>query len=56
MPMFNLRPPRGDPPEGGVRLTRVEVLNVTVELAGGAQGAVGASRLGRGQLPAVARA
>ena len=56
MPTIDYRPPRGDPPEGGGRLIPLAVLNVTVGLAGGAQGAVGAPCLGCGQLPAVTRA
>jgi hypothetical protein len=51
MPMIDHRPPRDDPPEGGGPSNVIGVLNMTVELAGGAQGAVGAPRFGRGGLP-----
>ena len=56
MSMLDLRPPRGDPPERGDRLNQTEVLDMTIKLAGGAQGAVGAPRFGRGRLPTSATA
>jgi hypothetical protein len=46
--------PRDDPPERGDFLNQTEVLGMTVKLAGGAQGAVGAPRFGRGWLPTSA--
>ena len=49
--MIDHRPPRDDPPEGGGRLNPMEVFDVNIKLAGGAQGAVGAPRFGRGWLP-----
>ena len=53
--MIDHRPPRDDPPEGGGRQKLKELLDMTVKLAGGAQGVVGAPRFGRGWLPTSAR-
>jgi len=51
MPMLDDRPPRDEPPEDGARQKQEELLDMTVKLVGGAQGAVGAPRFGRGWLP-----
>jgi hypothetical protein len=55
MSMIDHRPPRGDPPEGAGHVTQTQILDSTVNLTGGAQGAVGTPRFGRGQSPTSAR-
>ena len=55
MSMIDHRPPRGDPSEGGGHLTQTQKLDSTVNLTGGAQGAVGTPRFGRGQSPTLAK-
>jgi hypothetical protein len=53
--MIDPRPPRGDPPEGAGHLTETQISDITVNLTGGAQGAVGTPRFGRGQSPTLAK-
>jgi hypothetical protein len=49
--MIDHRPPRGDPPEGAGHLTQTQILDSTVNLNGGAQGAVGTPRFRRDKSP-----
>jgi hypothetical protein len=56
MPNIDRLPPNSTPPEAEGGMTMSKAVSVNDFIAGGANGAVGTLRYGRGQLPTSARA
>lgn len=56
MSSIDRQPPSSSPPEAEGGMTMSKAISVIDYIAGGANGAVGASRFGRGQLPTWTRA